>query len=174
MKIIDMSFEGNGIGKDNNKIVFVPKTVTGDDINYQTITEYKSYNIGKLESINKKSNLRIEAKCPYYEMCGGCNISNLTLIFQEIKKSAIDKVLQNKELNFPEGFVIERLIAKHFNEKIPSVEEHFKQIKEECSYSKERQVKKCKKICKIYNMFLDKLLLKSELFFKGEENERNN
>lgn len=99
---------------------------------------------------------------------------NLTLIFQEIKKSAIDKVLQNKELNFPEGFVIERLIAKHFNEKIPSVEEHFKQIKEECSYSKKRQEKKCKKICKIYNSFLDKLLLKSKLFFKGEENERNN
>lgn len=99
---------------------------------------------------------------------------NLTLIFQEIKKSAIDKVLQNKELNFPEGFVIERLIAKHFNEKIPSVEEHFKQIKEECSYCKKRQEKKCKKICKIYNSFLDKLLLKSELFFKGEENERNN
>ena len=94
--------------------------------------------------------------------------------FEEIKKSAIDKVLQNKELNFPEGFVIERLIAKHFNEKIPSVEEHFKQIKEECSYSKKRQEKKCKKICKIYNSFLDKLLLKSELFFKGEENERNN
>ena len=45
MKIIDMSFEGNGIGKDNNKVVFVPKTVTGDDINYQTITENKNYNI---------------------------------------------------------------------------------------------------------------------------------
>lgn len=37
MKIIDMSFEGNGIGKDNNKIVFVPKTVTGDDINYHLL-----------------------------------------------------------------------------------------------------------------------------------------
>ena len=99
---------------------------------------------------------------------------NLTLIFQEIKKSAIDKVLQNKELNFPEGFVIERLIAKHFNEKIPSVEEHFKQIKEECSYSKEKQEKKWTKICKIYNSFLDKLLIKNELFFKGEKNEKNN
>ena len=80
----------------------------------------------------------------------------------------------NKELNFPEGFVIERLIAKHFNEKIPSVEEHFKQIKEECSYSKEKQEKKWTKICKIYNSFLDKLLIKNELFFKGEKNEKNN
>lgn len=99
---------------------------------------------------------------------------NLTLIFKEIKKSVIDKVLQNKELNFPEGFVIERLIAKHFNEKIPSVEQHFKQIKEDCSYNEERQEKKGKKIYKIYNRVLDKLLLKSELFFKGEENEKNN
>ena len=110
-------------------------------------------------------------------MSKDCTIAetiNLTLIFQEIKKSAIDKVLQNKELNFPEGFVIERLIAKHFNEKIPSVEEHFKQIKEECNYSKEKQEKKWTKICKIYNSFLDKLLIKNELFFKGEENEKNN
>jgi len=98
MKIIDMSFEGNGIGKDNNKIVFVPKTVTGDDINYQTITEYKSYNIGKLESINKKSNLRIEAKCPYYEMCGGCNISNLSYSNQLIFKKNKIKELFHKQL----------------------------------------------------------------------------
>lgn len=98
MKIIDMSFEGNGIGKDNNKVVFVPKTVTGDDINYQTITEYKNYNIGKLESINKKSNLRIKAKCPYYEMCGGCNISNLSYSNQLIFKKNKIKELFYKQL----------------------------------------------------------------------------
>ena len=50
----------------------------------------------------------------------------------------------------------------------------FNLIIEDCSYNEERQEKKYKKIYKIYNRVLDKLLLKSELFFKGEENEKNN
>ena len=40
----------------------------------------------------------------------------LSIQFQEIKNSAFNKILNKKKLNFPEGFVIERLLAKYNNE----------------------------------------------------------
>ena len=30
VKIVDMDHRGNGIAKENNKVIFVPKSITGD------------------------------------------------------------------------------------------------------------------------------------------------
>lgn len=77
INIIDIDHKGNGIGKINNKVVFVPKTITGDICDIEIIKSYKNYDIGKLNKIEEESIDRINAKCPYYQICGGCNISNL-------------------------------------------------------------------------------------------------
>ena len=95
MKIIDMDHKGNGIGKINNKVVFVPKSITGDECEIEIIKSYKNYDIGKIEKITNKSEKRIDALCPYYNSCGGCNISNLEyqeqLLFKENKVKNIFK-----------------------------------------------------------------------------------
>lgn len=82
---------------------------------------------------------------------------NLSLQFQDIKKSAIKKVLNQEKLNFPEGFVMERLIAKYFNENTPSVEEHIKQIKLNCCNDRKSKRENERKISKLYNKLLNKL-----------------
>ena len=75
IKIIDMDHKGNGIGKINNKVIFVPKSVTGDICDINIYKEYKKYDIGKINKIIEKSELRKEVLCPYFDICGGCNIS---------------------------------------------------------------------------------------------------
>ena len=77
IRIIDMDHLGNGIGKIDNKVIFVPKSITGDILDIDIYKSNKKYDIGKINKIIKKSELRKEALCPYYDMCGGCNISNL-------------------------------------------------------------------------------------------------
>ena len=77
VKIIDMDHLGNGIAKDNNKVIFVPKTVTDDICDIDIYKKYKKYDIGKVNKILVNSSLRIDTICPYYNLCGGCNISNL-------------------------------------------------------------------------------------------------
>ena len=77
IKIIDMDHLGNGIGKLNNKVVFIPKTITGDICDIDIYKSYKKYDKGKVNRIIENSNLRIDSLCPYYQICGGCNISNL-------------------------------------------------------------------------------------------------
>ena len=41
VKIIDMDHLGNGIAKDNNKVIFVPKTVTDDICDIDIYKKYK-------------------------------------------------------------------------------------------------------------------------------------
>lgn len=97
---------------------------------------------------------------------------NLIFQFQKIKNSAINKILNEQELSFPEGFVIERLIAKYMDEKLIPVEEHFEQIKANCNNREEKR-KKHKKITKIYNTLISKLFCNCENF-EGVKNEKTN
>lgn len=98
------------------------------------------------------------------------DIFNFIFIFQEIKNSAINKVLNNQKLNFPEGFVIERLIAKYTKQELLSVEEHIEQIKTNCSNNRKEKRKNDKKITKMYYSFLKNFFIKCE----GDTNEKIN
>ena len=75
--ITDLNHLGQGITRIDNKITFVPKTVSGDIINLEITKSHKNYNEAKLLKIVKPSPDRIKYKCPYYNKCGGCNIANL-------------------------------------------------------------------------------------------------
>ena len=103
IKIIDMDHSGNGIGKIDNKICFIPKTITNDICEINIYNENRNYNIGRLNKIVEKSNDRTNSICPYYNNCGGCNISNLTykkqLEFKLTKVKNIFKKYLNMDIN---------------------------------------------------------------------------
>lgn len=101
INIFGMDHSGNGIGKIDNKIVFVLKGVVGDECQIKIIKEHKNYSIGVIEEIIKPSNDRVKAICPYYDRCGGCNISSLSYAKQlDFKKEKVrnifDKYLEMK------------------------------------------------------------------------------
>ena len=103
IEIIDMDHLGNGLGKINGKIVFVPKSITGDICKIEITKEDKKYSYGKIVKIIKPSKLRVESICPYYEIRGGCHISNLSyqnqLQFKKNKVNNIFKKYLNLDLN---------------------------------------------------------------------------
>ena len=103
VKITNMDHQGNGIGKIDEKIIFVPKSITGDICDIDIYKKYKKYDIGKINKVIKESDDRIKAKCPYYEICGGCNISNLDykkqILFKENKVKNIFKKYLNIDIN---------------------------------------------------------------------------
>jgi len=103
MEIIDIDHKGNGIGKVDNKVVFVPKSIPGDECEITINKSYKNYDIGQIVKIIKKSPDRVEALCPYYDICGGCNISNLEyseqLKFKENKVKNIFKKYLGMDIN---------------------------------------------------------------------------
>lgn len=90
VEIVDIDHKGNGITRINNKIVFVPKSIVGDYLDIEIVKKHKKYDEGKIKKILKNSIDRIESICPYYDVCGGCNISNLNYSKQlEYKKNKV-------------------------------------------------------------------------------------
>lgn len=75
---------------------------------------------------------------------------NLNFIFQKIKISALEKVLNKEQLNFPEGFVFERMLSKYENSEFLSVEAHMEQIKKSCSNNRKEKRENEKKLKKLY------------------------
>ena len=89
IEISKMDHSGNGIGYIDNKIVFVPKAIIGDICEIEITDSKKKYDVGKIIDRSVKSDDYVLSKCPYYLVCGGCNISNLSyekqLLFKKNK-----------------------------------------------------------------------------------------
>lgn len=90
VKIIEIDHMGNGIAKKDGKTIFVPKTVPGDEVEIEIRKSHKKYDEGRIKRIIKENSERCLVACPYYQECGGCNISNLSYEKQlEYKKNKI-------------------------------------------------------------------------------------
>lgn len=59
---------------------------------------------------------------------------NIKIQFQKMKNNTFFKVLNNKELNYIEGILLERLMNKHNKIELISFEEHLKKIEKCCEY----------------------------------------
>lgn len=69
---------GRGIGYLNNKIIFVPNTLIGEEVFVDITRETKKYYEGVVVEYITKSNKRTNIKCPYYKQCGGCSLMHMS------------------------------------------------------------------------------------------------
>lgn len=77
LTIIDITSEGNGVGKYNDFAVFVPMTAVGDVLKVRIVKVLKSYCFGMTLEILKPSTARIQNDCPVYHRCGGCSFRHM-------------------------------------------------------------------------------------------------
>ena len=89
LTITAVSSEGSGIGRYENKAVFVPMTAIGDQINARILKDKKNLAFGKIEEILSPSNHRIEPDCPAFSRCGGC-------VWRHINYEAESEIKENK------------------------------------------------------------------------------
>lgn len=70
---------GDGVGRSEGLVVFVPRTAPGDVVT-ATISGKGHFARGTLRSITRPSPVRIEPPCEHYrrERCGGCQIQHMT------------------------------------------------------------------------------------------------
>ncbi len=64
--------EGNGVGHYNGQAVFVSGAAKGDTIIAHIIKAKKTYAVGIIKQILKKSQDRIDVDCQHFRSCGGC------------------------------------------------------------------------------------------------------
>ncbi|MBR7042293.1 MAG: TRAM domain-containing protein, partial [Bacilli bacterium] len=133
VKIIDMDHTGNGIAKIDNKVIFIPKTITNDVCDIEIYETHKNYDKGKLIKLLESSPKRNEPMCPYYNNCGGCNISNLDyqeqLNFKENKVKNIFKKYLNIDINpkviaSPKEYNYRNKITYHYDNLLGLISEY--------------------------------------------------
>ena len=102
VNIIKFDHFGRGIGRINNKIVFIDKALPNEVVNIKIVNEKKNYLEGKIESILEKNINRIKPICPFYDRCGGCNFLHTTYELEKEFKLEKGKELLDKINNFYE------------------------------------------------------------------------
>ena len=75
--IIDYGYDGEGVGKVDGKVCFVPYALKDEQVEIKIIDEKKDFILGKLEKVLSASGKRIAAKCPYFTDCGGCSYQHV-------------------------------------------------------------------------------------------------
>ncbi len=90
LDIVGVSSDGSGIGRVAGMAVFVPLTTIGDKAKVKILKVKKTYAYGKLLSLIKPSENRIENDCCAFNQCGGCVYRHINYDAEKIiKKNAV-------------------------------------------------------------------------------------
>lgn len=78
LKIDSFDHQGRGIGHFNDKVYFVFDALPGEEVEIEIEKEKKNIVTGRVVKYYKTNDdLRVKAKCPFYGICGGCDIMHI-------------------------------------------------------------------------------------------------
>lgn len=78
LAIESLSSDGNGVGRYEGKVIFVPLAAPGDALRVKIVKDRKSHAFARIEQIVRPGPGRIEMDCPVGAVCGGCAFRHLT------------------------------------------------------------------------------------------------
>ena len=91
----DLTHDGAGVAKVDGYPLFVPNGLPGEKAKIKVLKVNKGYGFGRLIEIIEASPYRIDAPCPIYKECGGCQLQHLSYEGQMIaKEKQVRDVLQ--------------------------------------------------------------------------------
>ena len=93
IEIATIAAEGKSIARVDDRVVFVPYVVPGDNVDIQITRKKHSYMEGVAIKFNEYSPLRIKPVCSHYGVCGGCKWQCLK--YEEQLKAKQQQVIDN-------------------------------------------------------------------------------
>jgi 23S rRNA (uracil1939-C5)-methyltransferase len=92
VEIESLAYRGEGIGHVDNKVIFVPLTAPGDQVELTISENKKNYLRGTVRHFRERSPHRIVPLCDYFGECGGCHWQHLSYACELAAKQ---KILQD-------------------------------------------------------------------------------
>lgn len=100
VEITNLDHFGRGIVK-KEKPIFIDNALVGEIVEIEITKDNKKYSEGRVIKYIKKSPLRVESNCPFYDKCGGCDLLHLSyqeqLKYKETKVKEIIKKFSGLE-----------------------------------------------------------------------------
>lgn len=114
-KIEKLDNFGRGISHINNKIVFISNALEEEVVDATTTYSNKKFDEAKVNEIIEASKMRIKPICPYFDICGGCNLLHMNyddqlkfkynkvkdIIFKYLKENIkVNDVIYSNQFNY--------------------------------------------------------------------------
>ena len=95
LTITDIAFGGEGVARLGEFVIFVPFVLTGEEVEAEITELKKSFGRARLLRVLSASPERVDAKCPYFMACGGCQYQHISYAEQlRIKYKQISDLFQ--------------------------------------------------------------------------------
>jgi 23S rRNA (uracil1939-C5)-methyltransferase len=103
VEITGIAAEGKAIARHEDMVIFVPFAAPGDVVDIQVTRNRRRYMEGRVVTIHKSSDQRIEPFCEHFGICGGCKWQHLSYELQlEFKQQqVIDQFNRIGKFGFP-------------------------------------------------------------------------
>lgn len=88
LTIENLSNQGDGVGRVDNWVVFVPYTLPGERVRARVYRNDKNCSMADLVEVLEPSPQRVEPQCPVFGYCGGCQYQHLDYAAQLEWKTA--------------------------------------------------------------------------------------
>ncbi|MBI1960034.1 MAG: 23S rRNA (uracil(1939)-C(5))-methyltransferase RlmD [Candidatus Rokubacteria bacterium] len=85
--IDDLAFGGEGVGRVEGYVVFVPGGIPGDRLQVRLDQARARFGRGIIAGVESPSPYRVAAPCPYFGRCGGCRLQHVAYPAQLAFKS---------------------------------------------------------------------------------------
>lgn len=90
-----LALGGNGVGRINGKVCFVPFSAPGDRLKVRVVREHRSYCEAELVELCDPSPQRVAPRCPAFGQCGGCDWQHIDYTAQSsVKQQLLTETLQ--------------------------------------------------------------------------------
>ncbi len=95
LDITDIAFGGDGIGRVEGFVVFVPFVLGGERVEVEIVDVKKRYATADLIRVITLSPHRVEPRCQYYRQCAGCQYQHVDYRHQlELKRKQVIDIFQ--------------------------------------------------------------------------------
>lgn len=95
IEITDIAFGGDGVGRVDGRVVFVPFTMVGERVEAEVWRLHKQYARARLLRVLQPSPHRIGGRCRHFGECAGCQYQHMPYPHQcEIKTKQVRDVMQ--------------------------------------------------------------------------------
>ncbi len=72
-----IAYGGDGVARCDGFVIFVPFTAPGEEVEVELVEVKKNFARARLLEVRRPSVDRVEAPCPYFGECGGCQYQHL-------------------------------------------------------------------------------------------------
>ncbi|MBB5188532.1 23S rRNA (uracil1939-C5)-methyltransferase [Zhongshania antarctica] len=100
LHIDSLADDGRGVARHDNKVVFVGGVLPNETVDAQYVRRHKRYDEAKLLAVSTPAEQRVDAICPVYQRCGGCQLQHLKYPSQvSFKQERLQRVLAAASAN---------------------------------------------------------------------------